>query len=448
VAGNVGTAVGVRYFWQMYPKLLEARADGDIVVGLYPDVRYERPLLMYPGTARTHELTVLFHRGAADRELYDLMASAQAPLLAVARAKWYCRDTLAFGFLPEADPDIYDPRYGDVVEAFEGRFWSSFQHILERRNTREGLPPAVEEYGIVNFGDGFQHERDGTHYWSDNYYDFPHALILQFARTAKREYLGAAREYARHLGDMDITCYDPDPTLTGGPRVCPAIDHVRAYYNGQPQTSLSFNFHKNQSMFELWYLTGDHRFLETALLSADFVMTQHGVNPGEPRSAGHAYISLRAAWEATGERKYVDRGYDFWKRVADYQDEHNGGFPHHWSFQVGLAVEGMRDWYLLTADPDIPARIRRAMDWMIETYGDPEKGFRDGTAYTGFVGLGIAREMTGDHRYLEAALRHARHYLPTSYGSRVKDYGMAFRSSPYFLWWLQKAPAPTLAPGE
>ncbi len=81
---------------------------------------------------------------------------------------------------------------------------------------------------------------------------------------------------------------------------------------------------------------------------------------------------------------------------------------------------------------------------MIETYGEPDKGFRDPTAYTGFVGCGVAWELTGDRRYLDAPLRHARETLPTSYGTRVKDYGMAFRSSPYFLWWLQRDPAPTV----
>ena len=444
-AGRTGIAVGLRDFWQMYPKVLHARADGDIVIGLYPDVRFTEPLLFYPGMARTHEATAYFHRGAADQEICDLMSAAQSPLLALAPPKWYCRDTLSFGFLSEADPDLYEESYRDVVEAFEQRFWNSFQQILERRDTRQGLPPGVEEYGLINFGDGFQHERHSTHYWSDNYYDFPHALILQFTRSGRREYLDAAREYARHLGDIDTVCYDPTPRLIGGARVCPAIDHVRAYYSGEPQTSLSFNFYKNQSMFEMWYLTADHRFLETALLSVGFVLTQDGMNPGEPRSAGHAYIALRAGWEATGDEKYLLRGRQLWDRVAQYQDEHGGGFPHDWSFQVGIVTEGMRDWHFLTDDPDALDRIKRAIDWMIETYGDEEKGFREGTAYTGFVGLGLCWEMTGDERYREIAARHARQYLPTSYGTRVKDYGMAFRSSPYFLWWLQKEPAPTLA---
>jgi len=331
-----------------------------------------------------------------------------------------------------------------VVDAFEERFRQNFQHILERRDTREGLPPGVEEYGVVNFGDGFQHWARGTEYWSDNYYDFPHALILQFARTGHREYLDAAHDYARHLGDVDISCYETTPSLLGGPRVCPAIDHVRAYYDGSVQTSLSFNFYKNQSLFEMWYLTGDRRFLETALLSASFVLTQDGMGLSEPRSAGHAYIALRAAWEATGDRKYIDRGRHFWDRFAAYQDEQNGGLPHSWSFQVGLATEGLRDWQHLTGDPEILDRIKRATDWMIETYWTPERGFKDKTAYTGLVGLGICWEMTGEKRYLDVALRHAREVLPTSYGTRVKDYGMAFRSSPYFLWWLQRDPPPTL----
>jgi hypothetical protein len=443
-----GIAVGVRNFWQLYPKVLEARADGEVVVGLYPDVRYNDPLLLYPGMARTHELTISFHGATDEGAVYDLMAASQAPLMLVAPAKWYCRDTLALGYLPEADPSIYDARYAEVVETFEGRFWSSFQHILERRDTRNGLPPGVEEYGIINFGDGFHYYQHATTYWDDNYYDFPHALILQFARTGRREYLDAAREYARHLGDIDTVCYEIDPGLVGGPRVCPAIDHVRAYYNGQPQTSLSFNFYKNQSLFEMWYLTGDRRFLEAALLSASFVLTQDGIGLSEPRSAGHAYIALRAAWEATGERKYLDRGHALWGRVAEFQDEHDGGFPHDWSFQVGLVTEGLRDWYILTGDREVLDRIRRAVDWMLETYGDPEKGFKDASAYPGFAGLGIAWEMTGDERYLDAALRHAKHYLATPYGSKVKDYGMAFRSSPYFLWWLQKDALPTCGPGD
>jgi len=437
-----GLAVGVHSLWQLYPKVLQAEADGDLVVSLYPDLAYNDPLLLYPGVARTHDLTLYFHTTAEDDTIYDLMAASQSPLMLVAPPRWYCRDTLAFGRLSEADPDLYDPRYSDVVEAFERRFRESFQHILARRDTREGLPPGLEEYGIINFGDGFQHYEDGTAYWSDNYYDFPHALVLQFARTGRLDYLAAARDYARHLGDVDITCYDTDPNLLGGPRVCPAIDHVRAYYNGEPQTSLSFNFYKNQSLFEMWYLTGDRRSLETALLSAGFALTQDGVGLSEPRSAGHAYIALLAAWEATGDQRYIDRGRYFWDGIARYQDENDGGFPHYWAFQVGLACEGFYDWYRLTGEREALTRLRRATDWMLETYGDPERGFRDPTAYTGFLACGVCSELTGDPRYLEAPLRHARHYLATPYGSQVKDYGMAFRSSPYFLWWLQRETPP------
>jgi DUF1680 family protein len=193
----------------------------------------------------------------------------------------------------------------------------------------------------------------------------------------------------------------------------------------------------------MWYLTGDRRYLETALLSAGYALQVDGMGLSEPRSAAHALISLVAAYDATGDPRYIERGRQFWKRIGEYQDEHDGAFPNAFSFQGGLVTEGFRDWHRVTGDPDALARCRRLADWLMVEYADAEKGFRDAGGFAGLVGLGTMWELTGDRRYLDFALKHAAYWLTTEYGNKVKDYGMAFRSSPYLLWWLRKDASPT-----
>ncbi len=436
--GRRGMTAAVRDFWQMFPKVLKAEANGDVVVELYPDTRYGQPLVVYPGTARTHEVLLSFHEAADGSAISDAMAAFQAPLTLTAPPRWYCRDTQAFGRLSEADPTIYDPQYREVVETFERRFTEGFAHILQTREERASQPPISNEYGIINYGDGLHWVEANTFYWDDNYYDFPHALLLQFARTGDRRYLDNARAYGRHLGDVDNACWATELQAVGGPRVCPAIDHVRSYHDGAGSVSPTFNFYKNQSLFELWYLTGDRRYLETALLSAGYALQVEGIGFSEPRSAAHALISLVAAYEATGGQRYLDRGRYFWKQIAAYQDEHEGGFPNTFAFQGGLVTEGFRDWYRATGEPEVPARLVRLLDWMIATYEGGKDGLEDVGGYSGLVGFGWAWEITGDRRYLDIATGHVLHWAPSGFGNKVKDYGQAFRGSPYLLWWLRK----------
>jgi len=186
-----------------------------------------------PRDGRTHELTVLFHAGATNEAISDLMAAAQAPLFLVAPASWYCQDTRAFGNLLKADLDLLAPEHRELAAAYERHAREGFLAILARRDSREGLPAEVDEYGFLNYGDGWQSYRDGTAYWCDNYYDFPHALVLQFARTGERDYLDAARAYGRHLGDLDISWLRPAHRGDRRGAHRPSIGHVRSYGDGR-----------------------------------------------------------------------------------------------------------------------------------------------------------------------------------------------------------------------
>ncbi len=168
------------------------------------------------------------------------MAAQQSPLVLTAEPSWYCRDTQVFDPLVEDDPTLFAPEYGETVALFERRFRETLGTMLARRDRQVGeprgrdqwdvdfaLPEAVDEYGIIDYGDGYLYSRAGEYHWADNYYDFPHTLLVQYLRTGDRIYLDHAWAFARHMGDVDISCHVPGREVTLGGRAAVRGDRSR-----------------------------------------------------------------------------------------------------------------------------------------------------------------------------------------------------------------------------
>gem|GEM_PF-4302589 len=57
-SGSIGIGIGIRHFWEMYPKVLELEADGKAILGLFS---YKGPSIpYYAGGGRTHTAIVSF----------------------------------------------------------------------------------------------------------------------------------------------------------------------------------------------------------------------------------------------------------------------------------------------------------------------------------------------------------------------------------------------------
>jgi hypothetical protein len=124
-----GLAAGVKWFWQLHPKSIEINAGGRLHVGLYP-ARCAKPLDIYAGVARTHEVRLFFHAGQPDaKKLHGVFAGLQRPLRPFAPPKWYCRDTQCLGDYCEAGgPELYGP-FAEKVARFDAAF-----ELANRRN--------------------------------------------------------------------------------------------------------------------------------------------------------------------------------------------------------------------------------------------------------------------------------------------------------------------------
>ncbi|MCX6624537.1 MAG: hypothetical protein NTY38_26450 [Acidobacteria bacterium] len=226
-AGSVG--IGLRWFWQLYPKGFEVRPDGTLRLALFEETA--RPQNIYAGVAKTHEILLSFDR-------QDRSAELDQPLYALAPPKWYTRDTHALGRLVESSPEAIRPEYWPLVQKYDRWLAASRDAVLAKRDRGyEFLGRRFDEYGMLNFGDAVHmiiandRRQDFGIHWDTEYYDFPHALFLHFFRTGDTKSLTMAVEAAAHLADVDISHYaaEPDTEWPGAARTGPGLNHWTRY---------------------------------------------------------------------------------------------------------------------------------------------------------------------------------------------------------------------------
>jgi hypothetical protein len=248
---------------------------------------------------------------------------------------------------------------------------------------------------MLNYGDGVEEQNDGTAptriHWEGGYYDYPHSIYLQFARTADPFYLWLATDMSSHNADVHHTHHD---TEGGRSRYCPSWGHIIMDSKGKPYASGTFNHWKSLSAFERWYLTGDHRAREAAMEITGFAMRlgNDGIDFGQPRSICHGLLGFWAGYEATGEQKYMDQMARFAKAVAARIDKGEKLGSGGW--QRGMALQGLC-WYVeKSGDESVAPAITKALD----------RDFNDNTGELAYASAFLWKR-TGEAKYFTKAVR-------------------------------------------
>jgi hypothetical protein len=423
--GQKGIGAGVRNFWQLHPKSVEFTGDGVARLGLYP-ARHAKPLKIYAGVARTHEIRLCFNPGAADVEkLSGTFAGLQQPLRPFAPPKWYCRDTQALGDYCEAGgSELYGP-FAERVARFDEAFESANRRCQAFRDSRTIKGLETDSYGFLGFGDGVHHVwTAGVNVpeniaWDGNYYGYPHMMCIQFLRTGNLEYFDNFEAHALHVADVHTVHYSEKSHLVGGCRYCPPTDHVRIdptdwndYRTAKIYVSNLFNHHKIAGVIERWYFLGDHRSLDVANMVLDYCHRwSYGDNDyGQPRGPGMIMDFCYQGYMLTGDRKWIDR-------ASNVLRAHKGR-DLKLSFQAGIFLEGMRRYYEMSGDEEALAYIRASANRLI---GTGKKGGVTAQAHS-FMHL-----RTGERRYLDAALEN----LPRSgqFRNPWKQFALTMRNA-------------------
>ncbi len=267
VTGDGGSwTVGVRDFWQNFPKALRAAPDGTLEVGLFPGEfgPDDYAFTLRAGEHKTHEVVLAFDAPT------PALAGADT-LFAQAPSEWYVGSrALGLTALPvwDAWPDyeqyvVYQLDTSPDHEGFEDYFGNLIEAI-------EGS----DFYGIFDYGD-WPIDYEGYEVAPLNAkYDNDYGMWLQWARGGDPRWFGLAEAADRHYADIDILHNLHQPRHWGD-----GITFGHSYHDEDGLT----NPHRNEGgahpdvaygmpgMLLVYYLTGYEKAHESALELADCI---------------------------------------------------------------------------------------------------------------------------------------------------------------------------------
>ncbi len=435
-----GVTVGVRYFWQLWPKALEVNPKG-VQLHLWPNFATrpglvsgeygERRARFFAGVSKTHEILVYFHGQKPD--LSGAWAFLQKPLFAQCPPAWYCQGTRVLGRLVDAAPASFKPEFRNDVRRFDRHMRKSLESLLKRRDFNRGR----DGYGMFNFGDHINYvdeERRDKYgelsggpnvHWDNNYYRFPHLMFLQFMRTGDLAYFDLATEANAHLADVDSVCWPQEHA--GAARYCAGPDHVR--FVGEhlraagPYASNTFNHFKIESHFHRYHLTGDRRALEAGLRGAKWAL-RHGRRAlSQQRSVGHGVFALLAGYRATGDKKYLQAA----KQICTVTRKGIG---------AGIAADGARSFYEVTGDEKARGHaVNMAREFLSRAKDRP--GIVGGDA---IQAVAFAYGRSGDEKFLDATVQSLRKLVEGGPARDVHGFALSHSGVHYALWFLTNLP--------
>jgi hypothetical protein len=368
-ASGKGIGAGIRFMWQMAPKLIELKSTGELIIGLY---RYSSAAqVYYGGNGRTHTAVVSFGGNAGDmKEAYYAITQ---PLYAVAPPVWYCGMTQCLGKnIVHGDPNLFAT--DAALRTQFAQFFSKYRMVYQMFGHAYRRAPLLavnisDLYHFIRFGNCTDQQQScGGQHYSNNYYDFPHLAILGLIMGGAPENLELAWIHDMHQMDLNLD------NVSGDCKGCPGVDIWDGYQSCSPTWWGNANHWKAQSFFENWYLTGEPILKDFGIRACQKPMTSSFMG-GEHRSTGHILEGLSAAYEATWDVSYRDRMRVYYLGTIDSRTT----TPTNNYFQNGIVGEGLM--YQTFADPEYTHAVEQLKNW-----GDFEYANQAEYVWGGYIG--------------------------------------------------------------
>ncbi len=326
-----GVAVGIREFWQNFPKALEF-SDDRIRVALWPR-EFAGVHEILGGEQKTHEMLFVFHDTSTSRkEVERRMEAFRQPIWA----------------LPDIDSVIESRAFWPTApldrksyEKLEDTCDAAVYPRGRRRETFIKQWDVIDEYGWRHFGDTFaDNERASAamvrefpdHHVTGNLpishfvneYEPIYAVMVQGLRRADAKWMWLADVMARH--HADICVYHTDvgaPAYSHGPFMHTTHDTAayRSTFRSYPIEAKNYDLRYGQgggpnaghtyvaSLAQHYWLTGDRisrdAFLEVAGWAADSSWFRKPM--GDKRGYGNFLMTFVYAYRLTDDRKFYDR---------------------------------------------------------------------------------------------------------------------------------------------
>ena len=336
-----GLAVGVRHFWQNFPKALSADPDGSVRANLWP-AGFPDNHELQGGEIKTHEAAFFFHTGPQaeggrpmEYGVARVMCGFHHPLFVRASAQSYLKN----GFFDETA--TYDPKRFPTYELLmQGAVTNQQDNLmLDIDNS--------EEYGWRNFGDTPAHnefdETGGPHTGRlaashfNHEYDHGYGMLFHSLRTVSSDpglshrWWNLADAGILHQSDIDLYHCFTD-TLRGGvfnggkfAHTSHGVEVVNSTHrSGSPRLtwwgkltwpwgrggSPESGHFDSRGLMAYYYLTGNRRVCESAREITDLVYfkitrDKFAQIDRVSRDAGNNIQVLTDAYLLTWDDKYI-----------------------------------------------------------------------------------------------------------------------------------------------
>ena len=391
-------AVGIRNFWQNYPK--GVAVDGDAIrLELLPELSGQEPpgddeawqrlyrwlqagrYLLREGMALTTELLI----GLPRQEANGSSIASGAPLFDWLETPVAARPGAAYANATEALPRLAakdgskQPRY----ERFAADALRLFHEDRERWRA----------YGHLNFGDWYG---EGDWSWGNNEYDTPYCAYWEFLRGGDPGWAAWGAQAARHLADVDTVNAFHDPRHVGLQAL-----HMPAHLGGYLPPNFRSKVPGTRGVpSHMWaegpllhyLLTGDEGVRESLLRSAGWLLQPERLDHYEfsaVREAGWHLIHLTMLAAVTGDRRATNGAAIVVRRILEKQDESGGwtrmltsghcwcGYPHcrgNIAFMVTVLLSALKRYHDLTHDPPVAGAILAGGRWLVRQTFDEKNG--------------------------------------------------------------------------
>lgn len=197
--GAAQVAIGVRQFWQNFPRALEASHD-ELTLRLWPCSSLE-PHELQGGEQKTHHFWLSFGHDPISERTLDW---CREPLEARAADGWYGRSETVFALTSRAFDRHHD--YNMLVEA-----------AIEGRDTFFQKREIIDEFGWRHFGDVYGDHEAVFHQGSaplvshyNNQYDALFGFWCHYLRGGDWRWRDLAQDLAWHVIDIDLYHTDQD----------------------------------------------------------------------------------------------------------------------------------------------------------------------------------------------------------------------------------------------
>ena len=391
-------AVGIRQFWQTYPKALSVDGDG-VRVELFPKLsgdplheeekeqhrlyfwcdRERRQYKLKVGTAFTTELLL----GVPDKDDHPTAADAwfrwmEAPPR-MRPTLSYLNGTHALMGIGAKGPSL-DPIYeGKLDRAVDERLTAADRQRL---------------YGYMNFGDTYSGDEAITGTWDNNEYDGPFCFYVEFLRGGNPGWFELAEQAARHLADIDTVNHSPQSADVGGQYM-----HIPGHMGGYHPPYFRFKLAgSTQIPSHMWVegsvlhylLTGDESVRETLALTGEWLT--RGLlyfDLKNSRESGWRLIHLCGLLLMDDDQRILNAARVLVEKVLEKQLP-TGGWerplteshcscpvPRHYGeagFMIGILMAGLRRYYAVERDQRVADAIVGGARWLLDNTYVPEVG--------------------------------------------------------------------------